>query len=161
MSTATSETAYTQPGTSSDNTASQPGTGIDEVDSAGISSQTLSQSSSESDIVTFSSGSGTIPQTDSDSLQHTSVQLSTSSVDHFRTEQGAKNSSASEAQLSEARPFETGLDNQSFTIEVYTGMETEDSDVMSGTETNPSVLDTCTNENKVTEERTCSDQPNG
>ena len=145
----TFETDSTQLGTSSE---PQPGISQCSVDSTGSSSQ----AGSESETVTFDSDSGTIPQTGSNSLQSNSVQSSTS-VYHSRTEQEVSSSSASEPHLSEANNRENGLIDQNFTIEVYTGMETEDSDNVTETEAN--VLDTHASESQ--DERTFSDKPNG
>ena len=146
----TFETASTQLDTGSE---PQPGTSQCSVDSTGSSSQ----AGSEYEAVTFDSDSGTIHQTGSNSLQPNSVQSSTSSVYHSRTEQEVSSSSASEPHLSEAKNTETGILDQNFTIEVYTGMETEDSDNVTETEAN--VLDTNASESK--DERTFSDKPNG
>ena len=160
MSPVTSETASSKPGSSSDKTASQAGTSRDSIESPGTSSQSVSQTGSESVTVTNSSASGTIPQTDSDSLvQSSTFSKSKSSVDHSKTEQDASTTAASKTCLADIGSLDTGISGQTYTIEVYTGMDTDDSDGLAGTEVNPSVLDT--SEIKDQDDSKCAEKPNG
>ena len=161
LSPVTSETASSKPGSSSDKTASQAGTSRDSIESPGTSSQSVSQTGSESVTVTNSSASGTIPQTDSDSLvQSSTFSKSKSSVDHSKTEQDAS-TAASKTRLADIGSLDTRMSGQTYTIEVYTGMDTDDSDGLAGIEVSPSVLDTSTSEVKDQDDSECAEKPNG